>query len=66
MTPPPTGGDHADFDSECAGKILFESEGLSGYSAEGFKAVAALSASQKTLELPPLLKAALERQAQSV
>ena len=27
----------ADFDSECAGKILFESEGLSGYSAEGFK-----------------------------
>ena len=61
----PTGGDHADFDSECAGKILFESEGLSEYSAEGFKAVAALSASQKTLELPPLLKAALERQAQS-
>lgn len=28
----------ADFDSECAGKILFESEGLSGYSAEGFQA----------------------------
>lgn len=28
----------ADFDSECAGKILFESEGLSGYSAESFKA----------------------------
>ena len=28
----------ADFDGECAGKILFESEGLSGYSAEGFKA----------------------------
>ena len=28
----------ADFDSECTGKILFESEGLSGYSAEGFKA----------------------------
>lgn len=28
----------ADFDSECARKILFESEGLSGYSAEGFKA----------------------------
>lgn len=27
----------ADFDGECAGKILFESEGLSGYSAEGFK-----------------------------
>lgn len=26
-----------DFDGECAGKILFESEGLSGYSAEGFK-----------------------------
>ena len=60
----PTGGDHADFDGECAGKVLFESEGLSGYSAEGFKAVAALFASQITLELPPLLKAALERQAQ--
>ena len=28
----------ADFDSECAVKILFESEGLSGYSAESFKA----------------------------
>lgn len=28
----------ADFDSECAGKILFESEGLSWYSAEGFQA----------------------------
>ena len=28
----------ADFNSECAGKILFESEGVSGYSAEGFKA----------------------------
>ena len=28
----------ADFDSEYAGKILLESEGLSGYSAEGFKA----------------------------
>ena len=28
----------ADFDSECAGKILFESEGLSGYSAESFQA----------------------------
>ena len=28
----------ADFDSECAGKILFESEGLTGYSAAGFKA----------------------------
>ena len=27
-----------DFDGECAGKVLFESEGLSGYSAEGFKA----------------------------
>lgn len=26
----------ADFDGECAGKILFESEGLSGYSAESF------------------------------
>ncbi len=28
----------ADFRGECAGKILFESEGLSGYSAEGFRA----------------------------
>ncbi len=28
----------ADFDGECAGKILFESEGLSGYSAESFRA----------------------------
>lgn len=28
----------ADFDGECAGKVLFESEGLSGYSAESFKA----------------------------
>ena len=28
----------ADFDSECAGKILFESEGVSGYSAESFRA----------------------------
>lgn len=28
----------ADFDSKCAGKILFESEGLPGYSAEGFQA----------------------------
>ena len=27
----------ADFDGESAGKILFESEGLSGYSAQGFK-----------------------------
>lgn len=27
-----------DFDGECAGKVLFESEGLSGYSAESFKA----------------------------
>ena len=27
-----------DFDSECAGKVLFESESLSGYSSEGFKA----------------------------
>jgi len=27
----------ADFASECAGKILFESEGLSGYSPESFK-----------------------------
>ena len=26
----------ADFTCECAGKILFESEGVSGYSAEGF------------------------------
>ncbi len=28
----------ADFTCECAGKILFESEGVSGYSAEGFRA----------------------------
>ena len=28
----------ADFTGECAGKILFESEGMSGYSAEGFRA----------------------------
>ena len=28
----------ADLDGECAGKILFESEGLSGYSAQGFRA----------------------------
>lgn len=28
----------ADFDGECAGKILFESESVSGYTAEGFKA----------------------------
>ena len=28
----------ADFDGLCAGKILFESEGLSGHSFEGFKA----------------------------
>lgn len=28
----------ADFDGECANKILFESEGLSGYSHESFKA----------------------------
>ena len=28
----------ADFAGQCAGKILFESEGLSGYSAEGFEA----------------------------
>ena len=28
----------ADFDGECAGKILFESESLSGYSAESFRA----------------------------
>ena len=27
----------ADFGGRCAGKILFESEGLSGYSAEGFR-----------------------------
>ena len=27
-----------DFDGECAGKVLFESEGLSRYSAESFKA----------------------------
>ena len=28
----------ADFNDQCAGKILFESEGVSGYSAEGFRA----------------------------
>ena len=28
----------ADFTGECAGKILFESEGLSGYSAESLRA----------------------------
>ena len=28
----------ADFAGECAGKILFESEGMSGYSAESFRA----------------------------
>ena len=28
----------ADFTGECAGKIFFESEGVSGYSAEGFRA----------------------------
>ena len=28
----------ADFAGECAGKILFESEGVSGYSAKGFRA----------------------------
>lgn len=28
----------ADFAGECAGKILFESEGVSGYSAQGFRA----------------------------
>lgn len=28
----------ADFDGECAGKVLFESESLSGYSAESFRA----------------------------
>ena len=28
----------ADFDGECAGKVLFESEGVSGYSAESFRA----------------------------
>lgn len=27
----------ADFDSECASKILFESEGVSGYSPQGFR-----------------------------
>ena len=27
-----------DFDGECTGQILFESEGVSGYSAEGFRA----------------------------
>ena len=28
----------ADFDGSCASKILFESEGMSGYSAQGFRA----------------------------
>ena len=28
----------ADFADRCAGKVLFESEGVSGYSAEGFRA----------------------------
>ena len=28
----------ADFAGQCAGKVLFESEGLSGYSTEGFRA----------------------------
>ena len=28
----------ADFDGECAGKVLFESESVSGYSAESFRA----------------------------
>ena len=28
----------SDFDGECAGKVLFESESLSGYSAESFRA----------------------------
>ncbi|MDE7363472.1 MAG: DNA cytosine methyltransferase [Ruminococcus sp.] len=35
----------ADFDGECAGKILFESESLSGYSAESFRAWQAASRS---------------------
>lgn len=43
----------ADFAGGCAGKILFESESVSGYSARG-------------KELPEILKAALEKQAQSV
>ncbi|MCD8187242.1 MAG: DNA cytosine methyltransferase [Ruminococcus sp.] len=34
-----------DFDGECAGKVLFESEGMSGYSAEGFRAWQAASRS---------------------
>ena len=28
----------ADFNGQSAGKVLFESEGLSGYSAQGFRA----------------------------
>ena len=44
----------ADFADQSAPKVLFESEGLSRYSAEGFRA---------GKELPPVLKAALERQA---
>ena len=35
----------ADFDGQSAGKILFESEGLSGYSAESFKAWQAFAGS---------------------
>lgn len=44
----------ADFSGGCAGKILFESEGLSGYPPQGFC---------RGKELPELLKRALERQA---
>ena len=44
----------ADFDGASAGKILFESEGLSGYSAESLP---------WRKELPEVLRTALERQA---
>ena len=44
----------ADFDGGCASKILFESEGVSGYSAES---------SVRGKELPEVLRTALERQA---
>ena len=45
----------ADFAGGSAGKILFESEGVSGYSA---------GASARGKELPPLLAGALRKQAE--
>lgn len=38
----------ADFGGQCAGKILFESEGLSGYSPQGFRAGQKASGSAET------------------